>query len=92
MICLKDGFFRKYLLFEKYNIFRAFQVRVPKASVLFQSKSRNVLPVFPRGVSAANMLRLGTFIRKEGKNDVKVVVESFDINKKEWKTVERGYC
>ena len=31
------------------------------------------------------MLRLGTLTRKENKNDVKFVVESFDIAKKEWK-------
>ena len=28
------------------------------------------------------MLRLGTLLRKENKNDVKVVVENFDITKK----------
>ena len=37
------------------------------------------------------MLRLGTLIRKENKNDVKVVVESFEITKKEWKTVTEAY-
>ena len=37
------------------------------------------------------MLRLGSLIRKENKNDVKVVVESFDIAKKEWKTVIEAY-
>ena len=37
------------------------------------------------------MLRLGTLIRKENKSDVKVVVESFDITKKEWKTVTEAY-
>ena len=36
------------------------------------------------------MLRLGALIRKENKNDVRVVVESFDIAKKEWKTVTLG--
>ena len=37
------------------------------------------------------MLRLGTLIRKENKNDVKVAVESFDIAKKEWKIVTEAY-
>ena len=37
------------------------------------------------------MLRLGTLIKKENKNDVKGVVESFDITKKEWKTVTEAY-
>ena len=37
------------------------------------------------------MLQLGTLIRKGNINDVKVVVESFDIAKKEWKTVTEVY-
>ena len=37
------------------------------------------------------MLRLGTLTRKENKNDVKVVVESFDNAKEEWKTVTEAY-
>ena len=37
------------------------------------------------------MLRLGTLIRKENKNDVKVVVESFGIAKKGRKTVTGAY-
>ena len=37
------------------------------------------------------MLRLGIPIRIENKNDVKVVVENFDISKKEWKTVTEAY-
>ena len=37
------------------------------------------------------MLRLGTLIRKENRNDVNVVVESFKIAKKERKTVAEAY-
>ena len=37
------------------------------------------------------MLRLGTLIRKENNNDVEVVVQSFEIAKKEWKTMTEAY-
>ena len=37
------------------------------------------------------MLRLCAVVRKEIKNDFKVVVESFDITKKEWKTVTEAF-
>ena len=46
----KSGFFQKYLLFQEHQIFRAFQVSIPKPSVLFQSRSRNVLHLFPQEV------------------------------------------
>ena len=36
------------------------------------------------------MLQLGTLIRKE-KNDVKVVVEFFDVAKKKWNTLTEAY-
>ena len=48
--------------------------------------------VFPRSLSAVDMLRVGALIRKENKEDVKVVVESFVIAKKEWKTMTEAYC
>ena len=38
--------FPEISLFQKHQIFRAFQVSIPKASVLFQGKSRNVLQLF----------------------------------------------
>ena len=57
----------------------------------FKVVEKRYASVFPRSLSAADMLRLGTLIRKENKNDVKVVVESFDIAKKEWKTVTEAY-
>ena len=44
--CLETGFFQKYILFQKHQIFRAFQVSIPKASVLFQNESKNVLYLF----------------------------------------------
>ena len=47
--------------------------------------------VFPRSLSAVDMLRVGALIRKENKEDVKVVVESFVIAKKEWKTMTEEY-
>ena len=64
----------------------------PKSfSVVSKQVNKRFASVFPRSLSAADMLRLGTLIRKENKNDVKVVVESFDIAKKEWKTVTEAY-
>ena len=64
----------------------------PKSfSVVSKQVEKHSASVIPRSLSAADMLRLGTLIRKENKNDVKVVVESFDIAKKEWKTVTEAY-
>ena len=55
----------------------------PKSfSVVSKQVEKHSASVIPRSLSAADMLRLGTLIRKENKNDVKVVVESFDIAKK----------
>ena len=60
----------------------------PKSfSVVSRQVEKRSTSVLPKNLSAADMLWLGTLIRKENKNDVKVVVESFDIAKKEWKTV-----
>ena len=62
----------------------------PKSfSVVSKQVKKRSASFIPRRLSAADMLRLGTLIRKENKNDVKVVVESFEIAKKEWKT-DRG--
>ena len=64
----------------------------PKSfSVVSKQVKKRCASVFPRSLSAADMLRLGTLIRKENKNGVKVVVESFDIAKKEWKTVTEAF-
>ena len=51
-------------------------------SVISKHVEKHSASVIPRSLSAVDMLRLGTLIRKENKNDVKVVVESFDIAKK----------
>ena len=81
----KSGFFQKYLLFQEHQIFRAFQVSIPKSSVLFQSRSRNVLHLFPQEVYqqpiCQDQLHSKTSCRKKNKNDIKAVVESFDIAK-----------
>ena len=62
--------------------------KYPKSfSVVSKQVEKHSASVIPRSLSAADMLGLGTLIRKENKNDVKVVVESFDIAQKEWKTV-----
>ena len=64
----------------------------PKSlSVISKKVEKHSAFVIPRSLSAADMLRLGTLIRKQNKNDVKVVVVSFDIAKKEWKTVTEAY-
>ena len=60
-------------------------------SVISKHVEKHSASVIPRSLSAVDMLRLGTLIRKENKNDVKAVVESFDIAKKEWKTVTEAY-
>ena len=64
----------------------------PKSvSVVSRQVEKRSISAFPKNLSAVDMLRLSTLIRKENKNDVKVVVESFDIAKKEWKTVTEAY-
>ena len=64
----------------------------PKSfSVVSKQVEKRSASGFPISLSAADMLRLGTLIRKENKNDFKVVVESFDIAKKEWKTLTEAY-
>ena len=83
MICLESGLFQKYLLFQKHQIFWAFQVSIPKSfSVVSKQVEKHSASAVPRSLSAADMLQLDTLIRKEN-NDVKVVVERFDIAKKE---------
>ena len=65
--------------------------RHPKSfSVVLKQVEKRSASVFPRNLSAADMLQLGKLIRKE-KNDVKVVVEFFDIAKKKWKTLTEMY-
>ena len=64
----------------------------PKSfSVVSKQVEKHFASVIARSLSAANMLRLGTLIRKENKSDVKVVVESFGIAKKEWKPVTETF-
>ena len=89
MICLESGLFQKYLLFLKHQIFfLGIPSKHPKSfSVVSKQVQKRSASVIPRSLSAADMLRLGTLIRKENKNDVKVVIERLDIAKKEWKTV-----
>ena len=92
MICLESDFFQKYLFFSKTSDFSGIPSKHPKSfSAVSKQVEKRSASVFPRSVSAADMLRLGTLIRKENTNDVKVVVESFDIAKKEWKTVTETY-
>ena len=40
--------FQKYLLFQKHQIFWAFQVSIPKASVLFQSSQETFCICYPK--------------------------------------------
>ena len=70
--------------FSKTSDFSGIPSKHPKSfSVVSKQVEKLSASVFPRSLLAADMLRLGTLIRKENKNDVKVVVESFDIAKKE---------
>ena len=78
--------------FSKTSDFSGIPSKHPKSfSAVSKQVEKRSASVFPRSLSAADMLRLGTLIRKENKNTVKVVVESFDIAKKEWKTVTEAY-
>ena len=66
--------------------------KYPKSfSVVSRQVEKLSTSAFPKNLSAADMLRLGTLIRKENKNDVKVMVESFNIAKKKWRTVTEAY-
>ena len=78
--------------FSKTSDFSGILSKHPKSfSAVSKQVEKRFASIFPRSLSAADMLRLGTLIRKENKNDVKFVVESFDIAKKEWKTVTEDY-
>ena len=96
-ICFRNDLSRKRLFpeissFSKTSDILGIASKHPKTfSFVSKQVEKRSASVFPKRLSVADMLRLGTLIRKENKNDVNVVVESFDIAKKEWKTVTEAY-
>ena len=88
----RKQFFPEISSFSKTSDISGIPSKHPKSfSVVSKQVEKRSASVFSRSLSAADMLRLSTLIRKENKNDVKDVLESFDIAKKEWKTVTEAY-
>ena len=92
-----NDFSRKQLFpdissFSKTSDISGIPSKHPKSfSVVSKQVEKRSASVFP-SLSAVDMLRVGVLIRKENKEDVKVVVESFVIAKKESKTMTEAYC
>ena len=88
----RKRFFPKISSISKKSDISGIPSKHPKSlSIVSRQVEKRSASVFPKSLPAVDMLRLGTLIRKENKNDLKVVVESSDIAKKEWKTVTEAY-
>ena len=77
--------------FSKTSDILSISSKHPKSlSVVSKQVEKRSASVFPKSLSAEDMLRLGTLIKRENKNDVKVMVESFDTAKKRMENCDRG--